>query len=433
MIIKIDDKGKRNSGLGGLFLYEQLLRRLNLEARLRDKLPINLINPRISSSYEKFKSLMYGFISGADCLDDMDRFGSDSLFGELVPLNSSQTYGDYLRSFSAINVKELNRKLIDTSLWLRGQVQGKVQDFTLDIDSTFHEQYGHKMEGFSRNYEGRMGLDSIMAYDDMGFMYWMDVRDGSTYSSNGASEIIHEVFSKIPARRKHIRVNRYFRGDSAFCNKDVFHACFVEKVKFVVAMRENMYMQYISRIYKWHKADKDIKFKDGRSCEIGETVAYSNLWHEPLRIVAIRARRDDNTMFDIDGYDYRVFVTNIGSHEQSAHKIIRFYRKRGNAENFIREQKNGFDLKHFPCQKLNANKAYGLIAAYAYNVMRYMGYLINPKKVPFSKRIRFLLVNLPCEVIKHAGYVIIRFHNSIYEEVMRYWNKILNMKVVLVL
>jgi len=39
-------------------------------------------------------------------------------------------------------------------------------------------------------------------------------------------------------------------------------------------------------------------------------------------------------------------------------KVVLFYRGRGNAENFIREGKNGFDLHHFPCLKLVANKAY---------------------------------------------------------------------------
>ena len=69
-------------------------------------------------------------------------------------------------------------------------------------------------------------------------------------------------------------------------------------------------------------------------------------------------------------------------------KIVEFYRARGHcAENMIRELKNGFDLKHFPCQKLAANKAYGLIAAFAHNVVRFLSFVENPKKQHFSKLI----------------------------------------------
>lgn len=66
--------------------------------------------------------------------------------------------------------------------------------------------------------------------------------------------------------------------------------------------------------------------------------------------------------------------------------IIKFYRGRGHAENFIKEIKYNFDLKHFPCQKLVANKAYGIIAALAYNLMRLVAFLFcEGKKVRFAK------------------------------------------------
>ncbi|MBP9706169.1 MAG: transposase [Oligoflexales bacterium] len=64
-----------------------------------------------------------------------------------------------------------------------------------------------------------------------------------------------------------------------------------------------------------------------------------------------------------------------------------FYKKRGNAENFIRELKNGFDIQHFPCLKLNANKAYGLLAAFAYNLMRFSSWTLGCKTPRFSNKV----------------------------------------------
>ena len=58
------------------------------------------------------------------------------------------------------------------------------------------------------------------------------------------------------------------------------------------------------------------------------------------------------------------------------------------AENFIREQEYGFDLKHYPCQKLDANRAYGLIETFAYNLMRLTALQVNPKKPGFAKKTR---------------------------------------------
>ena len=50
------------------------------------------------------------------------------------------------------------------------------------------------------------------------------------------------------------------------------------------------------------------------------------------------------------------------------------YRKREQAENYIKEMKYAFDLKHYPCLKLDANKAYAAIASVAYNLMLYRAF-----------------------------------------------------------
>ena len=48
--------------------------------------------------------------------------------------------------------------------------------------------------------------------------------------------------------------------------------------------------------------------------------------------------------------------------------------------------KNGIDLHHFPCQKLDANRVYGTIAAFAYNFMRFMSLVTRPGKIEFAKK-----------------------------------------------
>lgn len=73
-------------------------------------------------------------------------------------------------------------------------------------------------------------------------------------------------------------------------------------------------------------------------------------------------------------------------------EVFEFYRGRANVENFIRDQKYGFDLKHFPCQKLSANYVYGLIAQMAYNLTRFVSFQID-KRECFAKRVRRVLIH----------------------------------------
>lgn len=68
-----------------------------------------------------------------------------------------------------------------------------------------------------------------------------------------------------------------------------------------------------------------------------------------LRVVFIRAPRPylNSKDYDdvLDGYRYFVIATNIFQHEWKDKKVIDFYRKRANCENFIKEQKYGMDFR----------------------------------------------------------------------------------------
>lgn len=413
-ILKIEQTCKKISGNGGLFLYNRLYGKLGIDSIISEYIPKNKITPKVLGS-GKFKALVMGFISGADCLDDMDDLSLDLGFSSVAKRSASNTYGEFLRSFDRVKANGLNHRLIDLSLKLRGKSHPDSKSFILDIDSTGHVQYGQKMEGLGFNYKNDWGLDSISAFDEYGYQYWMKLREGGTYSSNGSSEIVYQVFNKVDKRLK-----RYVRADSAFCNGEFFHACFNANVKFVVAMKHNMLCPILGRVSNW-RMSKDIKTYDGRDCEIGTTVYYPDSAPHSLKVIVARAKRNDTqgTLFKDDRYEYFAFVTNIQEHEMRSEKVIELYRKRGNAENFIREQKNGFDLRHFPCQSLIANITYGIIGAFAYNLMRYTAFLKSKTRPSFSKKLRLQLVKLPCEVVSHAGYVTFRFTNHIYEEVTR--------------
>jgi hypothetical protein len=365
---------------------------------------------------------MLGLIAGADSLDEMDRLAQDNLFSSLNSyVNSANTYGDYLRSFTGLQCKRLNRLLIETSLSLRKAMFPNASDFILDIDSFSSEQSGEKIEGVEFNYKNEWCLDSLAAFDQFGFQYWLDVRPGATFTSNGAPEVIHTVFKMVSSK-----LRRFLRADSGFCNVDVFNAARCAEARFVIAMRENIYDPLIRRVKNWERTSR-VKFRDGRSCEIGSTVYKPKEGTQILRVVFIRALKEGEqrrALFNDAQFDYAAWVTNLGHHELSNEKIIEFYRGRGNAENFIREAKYGFDLKHYPCQKLLANKAYGLIAAFAYTLMRYTGFILNKDKPHYSKIIRFRMIHLACQVVRHAGMVTIRFFHIQLKEVQCWLEKI---------
>lgn len=431
MTIKIEAVRSKMSVLGGLSLFKQMIDTLGLKQDLRECLPRYKIKTKTTSE-DKFESLILGSIGGAESLRDMDVMAKDAGFEAVVgETNASNTYGIYLGMFEQSHCRKITDLLIDSAFKQRRTMHGDKDPFVLYIDSTDHEQYGFKIEGAEYNYKSRWCLDSLEAYDQYGFTYWREVRPGATFTSNGAPRTIRTVFSRLEADERARKVGRdkklrrYVCADSGLCNVDNMVASEQSGADFVFCMREPMYETRIKNVKNWLPC-KTIKARGGRACEIGSTIYWPKGFDKIVRIVVIRALKPDwrNLLFSESRYDYYAWCTTIGRHEMRDEEIILFYHKRGNAENFIRESKNGFDLHHFPCQTLLANKVYGLIVAFAANLMRFAGFMLNKEHPHFAKHVRFRMVNLAVQVVKHSREVTFRFYTPVAKEVRRWMNTI---------
>ena len=433
MNIKIDSVNKEFSAFAGLKIFDELKKKVYHPAIFdRACLPSNKKGDT-SSSYNKFSDLIHGFIAGAECLDDMGKLSQDSGFNAIAEnkVFTPKCYGDYLRSFNEMNCQQLNFNLARSSYALRNQLYKDADSIVFDIDSTSNRQYGKKMEGVEKNYRGIHCLDTIQVFDDKGLQYWNEVRSGSTNTTKNAPFIIQSVLNQLPADKPKVTA----RADSGYCNFGFFHACAAKGAEFVVCLRKLMLSPLIGKITKWEQQDEQdddrIIFKDGSECEIGETSYSPKQSHLTFRVIVIRSLnpKSENKMFLAqDDYRYQAWISNI-SDTSSAIEIVKLYRKRGHAENFVKELKNGLDLHHYPCKKLLANNAYGIIAAYAYNLMRFVSLKDSPEKPKFAKAIRFGFVHIPCQVVRHARSVTFRFADFYFKEVRKWVQEIATLKI----
>ena len=297
------------------------------------------------------------------------------------------------------------------------------------------------MEKLGTNYKGIWGFDSQNAYDQFGFSYLFDLRPGNTFSGFEAERWIHKIFSRCPKW-----MERYFRADSAYGKNAVFSALKAAGVKYTIVLKENV-GKYVRRknTLMWRKTD--LIFFGSNQCQISMGFyPLENLGN--LRVIFIRKRKSEleikkqMDMFkqhnpEEDDYEYYSIITNINSTEMTEEQIIEFYRGRANCENYIREQKNGFDFHHFPCKKFEANRAWGLIGTLAHNMTRFLSFCM-PQKVKrvrgkddvvrtvtqlgyFSKKVRSTVINLPCQVVRSARRIKLKLnsnHKEVLEKIM---------------
>lgn len=173
---------------------------------------------------------------------------------------------------------------------------------------------------------------------------------------------------------------------------------------------------------------------------------------ENLRVVFIRKKKDEEEIaqrqLDLlekynpeeDDYKYYSIITNFGCHEKSIEEVIEWYRGRANCENYIREQKYGFDFLNFPCKKLMANKIWGLIGTFAHNMTRFLSFCMDQKTKRvrgkdgevatvkqlgyFAKKVRNVLIRIPCQVVRTARQVKLKINHKQLEVINKAMIKI---------
>jgi len=437
MDIKIARTNKRLSSFAGLRIVTKLLKSSRIQSLVDSSMPKLISGTR--RSQKKFTDLMLGFIAGADCLDDMERLGYDAGFSSLCGdhVYTPKSYGDFLRSFKRVGIKGLQGSLMKLAFESRRQVIPNDLLYVFDMDSAENPQFAKKMEGVEMNYKGTDCLDTLDVFDQYGFQYHIDVRPGATRTNLNCEQVIHKLMSEFMSHREKYgkKYKATFRADSGYYTSGFVNACTgkgADVVLRVVADPHN-FPKIVGQIHDWKKEDPEdperIKFYDGRECEIGTTRFRPQRFVRSLRYVVMRAKREPSAMFpDHVEYDYFAFATSLSDEQMAAEEVIRFYRKRGNAENFIRENKNGLDLKHYPCLKLDANRAYALIGAFSYNLMRLMALTDNKEKPVFAKNIRFKWIQLPCTVARTSRETVFKYMDHHYREVSEWIKKLHSMQ-----
>lgn len=365
----------------------------------------------------KLKSLMYSFAIGGECLDDLDGFRqSDRFYRELSDGGvSSKVAGNFLRSFNRLQLDSTNDVLLEQGVKLRKALSPD-KKVDLNMDSTEHKKFGKKMEGVKYNYQGFTSLNSVNIFDDHGISYGFQLRPGGTYTSKYSELILGKALKRLRYENFELAA----RMDSGFCKKVIYNTCLMNKCRFTIVLKE-CYAKVARRMImnkqamKWRKTD--LYFFDCNNCEIASgmyPVKYLYDNKNFLRMVCLRAPKkginpDQLHLFDeVDEfYVYYTIVTDYSEKEKSNEDIVEFHRVRSGAENNIKDQKYGYALDRFPCQKLDANYAYGLICNIAYNMMKYLSHFISPNGC-HAKKIRTKLIKLPAMVVSDARNLVLR-------------------------
>ncbi|MBY0385445.1 IS1380 family transposase [bacterium] len=477
--IKIELSKEKLTAAAGLGTLIEIFDQSGLAEHFKDCLP-ERVSHRSQGSYKLALNMICGFIHGFDCLDDHDDFQGDegikALFGEGTP--HSRTLGDFLRNFEDEHLAKLNQFLSTMSWSMLASLEQnlpeehKPKKVCLDIDSTDHPQSGNEMEGLAWNYKDHWCLDSQVVFDQKGFSHGFDLRAGNTKSGVGAEWLLLQALKDGKKQReRRFEGKTFVRGDSAYCYQDVIKTLTSQGVLFTLTAHDGT-TDWKDQFSKeglvwtpWVYSEEEIKKAELKQKDLPQVELARFYWtpkwskkDEAKLVFPIVVKRTlnrskfeeirrktgqlalihDDGYLKEDPYDYYAVVCNFpldlsteraiaDTESEEKQKIKRYslqevmehHQKRGNSENFIREEKYGYDLKHFPCLKLNANRAYGLLAMVAHNLLRYVAIMMKPEKPHFSKKLRKRFVFHAGKIVMRSRQVFLRISKHGYEEVRK--------------
>lgn len=431
--IKLEPTNDRLTSAAGLGTLIEIFDRSPLAKKFAECLPLRTSN-RSSGSYSLGLQLISSLIYGHDCLDDLIEFDDDPKLSKLFRegVVAPRTMGDFLYDFTDDNLENLRDFLIFMAKHIRQDLILKLpklfcpsESLRMNQDSTSHVQHGVKIEGVEFNYKGEWCLDTLESHDELGLCLDYQLRSGATFSSVDAEKQIARVFNDMKFQKE-----KFYSADSAFCNENVVSNLLSRGVKFTITAHDNMgWRGMIDEIDKWEGwvfSEEELKKFEAKKqlpprIELGR-YHYQPGWAPHLRLPVVIKRTWTENQGDLFGghWEHYAILTNFDLFQGSYQSIVEFHNKRGHfCENFIREGKHNLDLKNFPCLKLKANFAYGLIAMVAHNLLRWVALVERPEKPHFAKKLRRKFIFIPGKLVTHARTTVLKVREAAYQEVMR--------------
>ena len=217
-------------------------------------------------------------------------------------------------------------------------------------------------------------------------------RNGNVYSSDDWKSVLEPVVE----RYKDESLIRYFRGDAAFANPNIY--CFLETEDYLYAIRlkgNNILYKHIE-----HLLVRPVSRPPKKPIIQYHSFQYQAAsWNKSRRVVA-KIEWHSGELFPRIGF----IVTNLC---WKSSNVVKFYNKRDTAEQWIKEGKYALKWTRLYCHDFDDNQVRLQLFCMAYNIGNFLRRLALPKSISdWSLRtMREKLVKIGAKVIRHARYV----------------------------
>ena len=282
-------------------------------------------------------------------------------------------------------------KAISRDLIAKAESVDSQQRVVLDMDSTEIPVYGQQEHSAYNGHFESTCYHPLLLFNREGDCLAAKLRPGNVHSAEGWDELLLPEIERQQDQGKEV----VFRADAAFAKPEVYEALEERGVKYAIRIPAN------------DSLERDIA--DLLSRPVGRPshkplVRYKSFlyqaasWQTARRVVA-KVEHHPGELFPRVGF----IVTNLTLPSRA---VVRFYNKRGTAEQWIKEGKQAVKMTRLSCHRFQSNEVRLWLSLIAYNLGNLWRRLVVPRRIHgwSLTSLQQRLVKTGGRLVKHARY-----------------------------